>query len=285
MASDRNLGRGDRSADADWRFIDALLQVHFEKDRAASGDRVDAVLRRMDDLPEEVGGGRAAPRWALRVVRGIAAAVVLVALVLAPTLLSNTASAAVERAAIAMSRSVDLHYRIEIDTPLGRTVPGDAWFRGVDFVALRLETFAGELWAGEGRDSAWVVPPLRSMSVRVNERGSLREVLKIQEDMSAPLLHFASMLERLGEWCEFEYGPDGETIEARRIDGAPSDVPLRVRLRIAPDGIVREFHAEWTPIFGPRAARLTWIDDAELPGSFYEHAAHHDADRGVEDRR
>lgn len=291
MNADHEPNRDDldgRGYGADRRFLDALLERHFAAAPAEDAARVDAVLRRIDSA----GALAASPvpaRWRFRVLRPLAAvaaaAAFLLAVLLVPAPFSSTASAAIQRATEAMSRAVDLQYRIEIDTPLGIPFRGDLWTRGYDLVVLRLDTPAGEVWAGEGREFAWIVPPFDRMPVRLNDRGSLREVLKLQEDMSAPLFHIASALERLGEWCDLRFDSDGETIEARRLEGAPRDIPVRARIRIGPQGIVREFEAEWTPILGPRKCRLTWIGDQERDDSFYEHAAHHGAERDVVDLR
>jgi hypothetical protein len=278
----------DPDHDADRRFLDALLARHFAADPAQDAARVEVVLRRIDGARGRTESPVAGPGW-LRSLRPLAplaaAAAVLLAVLLVPTLFSNTASAAIQRASVAMARAIDLHYRVEIDSPLGIPLGGEVWTRGNEFVVLRLNTPAGELWAGEGRASAWIVPPLDELPVRLNDSGHLRDVLKIQDDMSAPLLHIGSTLERLGEWCELRFDPDGETIEARRVEGAPDDIPVRARIRIGPDGIVREFDAEWTPILGPRGCRLTWIGAPELADRFYEHDAHHDPGRAVVDLR
>jgi hypothetical protein len=285
MKDDRSIDRstpGDSERDADNRFLDALLQHHYQADESAGAERIAIALRNID------GTAGSAPRggvpWWYQALRFVAAAIVVGALLMVPTALSNTASAAIDRAMIAMSRMVDLHYQLEIETPLGE-VSGEIWFRGSDLVALRLDTAAGSLWAGEGQDAAWVVPPVTNLSVRVNDKGTLLDVLQSQNDVKAPFLRISTMLERLGGSFEFEFGPDGETVEARRMPGAPDHLPEQVSVRLAPDGVVREFEAHLSRILGPRGCRLTWLDDDAKPAAFYEHAAHHDQGRDVIDLR
>lgn len=289
MTGERGQERAEgdgRELDADRRFVDALLLHHFEGDQAASTRRIEAVLRRLDDEPAEPAPIVPASRW-LRTLRPVAAAIVLAALMLIPTMMSNTASAALDRAIVAMSELTDHHYRIEIEPSVGRPRSGEIWFRGAEFVALRLDVGLGELWAGEGRDAAWVVPPPSSMPVRVTEKGSLLDVLKLQGNVATPFLRISTLLSRLdGQFeLDFDLGPDGRTVEGRRIAGASGDLPDQVRVRLAPDGVVRELEAQWPGLLGARNCRLTWLDNDERPATFYEHATHHDPGREILDRR
>ncbi len=270
---------------ADRRFVDALLLHHYQGSRASSVERVEIVLRQLGHATQADSHVSPPSRAYRNLRRLVAAAAVIVALLLVPNLISNTASAQVARAAIAMSRAVDLHYRIEITTPMGQQVPGDIWVRGAELVVLRLDTPAGELWAGEGRDVAWAVLPSPTMPVLVNEKGRLLEALKIQSGLNAPFFRIQRLLYSLGDGYDVEFGADGETIEARSISDVSGDLPLEVRVRLAPNGVVLELEAEWAPLFGPRGCKLTWVDDAELPASFYEHAAHHTGEREVLDQR
>ncbi|MEO0649626.1 MAG: hypothetical protein AAFZ65_02965 [Planctomycetota bacterium] len=277
-------GHGEQEHGADRRFVDALLQHHFHGDADANLRRVEQALHAIDSSSRPTVAVAMRSPW-LQLVRPLVAALVLLALILGQSLLTNSASAEIDRATIAMSRSVDLHYRIEIMTPLGAPLPGEIWFRGTDFVALRLDTAAGATWAGEGRDAAWVVPQSPSRPVRLHRPGDLLDALKLQDDPEAPFFRITKLLKTLSEGYEVEFGADGKTIEARRVAALSGDQPTKISVRLAPDGIVRSLEVEYTPIFGPRGCRMTWLDSADVPASFYEHDAHHAVDRKVIDLR
>lgn len=277
---------------ADERFLDALLERVHRDDRVARERRIEGALSRTVLRSRR----RRWPTWGPRAGRLLAVAAVVLAAVLISTLGkggAGSAVAAVQRSLDVMQLPVDRQYELQVEPAgsRGAPVPGNLYVRGGSLLAVRLEGMMGELWLGEGKDSSWVVPPPKSFPVFVSAKGRhFRRVLPVEIETPLPLLQISSILLRLKDDYDVEFGEaEGEltTLHARRTRAAGNrDQPVEIRLAVRADGVVQRLVMRWEdPEPGrPSKATLRHLGDRPLPDDFYEHASHHSG-RPVIDRR
>ena len=248
-------------------------------------------------------GRKAAVR---RVLPWATAAVALsfVALLVWKLTAANPADAVLARALQAAGEERDRTYDV-IDTwgePEQSQRTATLQCRGERFVFHALSSpWEGTLVGGDGRRS-WMVPPMGMVRVSEGPRAFLRLVrggalpdragdLRLARQREAlPFLNLTALLERLARSYDLKLlppealGDDGHTcqhVRGKRRDGEEG-VPEAGEVWARSDtGVVRRMVLHLGE--GPGARRLTLelTSEEALPADWYEHAAHHDADRPV----
>lgn len=170
--------------------------------------------------------------------------------------------------------------------------------RGGRFVFRALSSpWEGTLVGGDGRRN-WMVPPTGAVRVAEAPDGFLRLVrgaalpdragdLRLARQREAlPFLNLAPLLERLARSYDLKLlppealGEEGQLcrhVRGKRRDGAeagPEVVEVWVR---SETGVVRRLVLH----LDTRRLALELVSEAALPADWYEHAAHHDAERPV----
>ena len=282
------------SHDSDWRqqadlqFLDAALIQAHEDSGAASEARIVGVLKALDDQP-----ARVAPRsW--RLVRwgaplATAAAVLVMATAVWFPKQAESAMATVERAISAALVPQDRTYRVRIqpagaassNTPLEATL----YLRGGErFVVRHPGIVSGEMWLGTNGRKLWFVPAIGP--VLEGDRLGLLPQWHDEAGVALPYLQLATILRRLQDRYELEEVPTSESvrqhIRGRRVS-ADAGWPATIDLWVDRDtGVAEELTLDWPEAtVGARRVQFQLTSQAPLGDNWYDHTAHHAADRKV----
>lgn len=280
---------------ADDAVMEALLERIHDHDAASRARRIDRALAstiaEQDSRPirEQAMRSSRFPRW----LQAAAAALLFLVIFLWPGDGAPSAIALVSRSVKAMRMPVDRHYdlRIALAGEEEERIRGELHQNGDGRLALRIDTPAGDLWAGEGRESSWVVPPPRLLPVLLRPSGStFGMTLPGSDGTRLPMLDLAGMLERLSENHELEATrtENGMTIIRATLGEEPTrlQAPDHVELTARVDGTVQQLLLQWSnprPMQA-RSFRLTFLGSPRHRDDFYEHTSHHEG-RRIIDRR
>lgn len=294
---------------ADFQWLHSLLQQTLRDDAQARERRIqracEAIRREAVVLPAAPtpAPGTPAKRRSWWTPAVVAAAVVVATLIIRwPHERLPTALAAVETSLQEARSSPDRLYNIEavVMPPLGgepRQVKARLWVRGDTHYVLRHEGWLGGLSLGSNGREHWVVPPIGPVLVS-QDPGFLQSRL-LNSPLAIPFVQVTSMLESLKGRYELTLGPEVElpdingsgTVRCTHVIGrkrpdSPLNLPDTMELwTTRRTNTVYRLVARWQADAqqpGPREIRLQGVALPEaLPANWYEHAAHHAADRPV----
>jgi hypothetical protein len=300
---------------AELQLLHGLLLHLHERDDTARERRVQRVLQALqgpaDILPTRHGGAatRPGPRRARRVVSWLAsaAAMLLIGLIMWKLVSPNPAYAVVQRAFEAAGLDHDRTYHV-VDRwsgPAEGRREATLWVRGDRFVFQPKRPLVPGLLLGSDGEHGWAVPgagPVRLSDdpltfFRVMTRGLLpgrRDEAKAPGHQEMfPLLQQRTLLRNLGQSYRLELldatplQGQGEIryphIRARRQDDAP-DGPEVVELWVHPQSsVISRLRLQVKLASGERRVTLDLESEEPLPPDWYDHSAHHEADRPVKD--
>jgi hypothetical protein len=217
---------------------------------------------------------------------------------------ANPADAVLARARRAAGEERDCTYDV-IDTwgePGQSQRTAVLQVRGQRFVFQALSSpWEGTFIGGDGRRS-WMVPPTGAVRVSDEPRAFLRLVrggalpdrdgdLRLARQREAlPFLNLTALLERVARSYDLKLlppevlGEEGQLCQhvRGRRRGGEEGVPEAVEVWARSDtGVVRRLVLHLGEGPGARRLSLELTSEEALPGDWYEHAAHHDAERPV----
>lgn len=225
-------------------------------------------------------------RWLSAIGTIIAVSIVICLLAVWP---SESSATEILREVIAGTEArVDREYRIETS---GRVkLKAVLWVNGGDRFALRLPALIPALdqhvWVGCNGTDFWIVPALGP--VLVNRQADwLLAQLQRQQQFALPLLHLSAVTRRL----ETRYTtprllndvPGMKHLVTEQKTPTTEFLPARVEI-IAKAGIIQQLLLHWNakqPGDEPFDMKLTLHQQNAMPGDWYEHSAHHAANRLV----
>ncbi|MFT3880143.1 MAG: hypothetical protein QM703_10845 [Gemmatales bacterium] len=282
----------------DERFIDELLRETYHP------TKIEPVLQKALAQCEEPGGRGsrravdetviipttvASPvrrRWLSAIVTIIAASIVICMLTVWP---NESSATEILREVIANTEvRVDREYHIETT---GRVkLKGVLWVNGGDRFTLRVPAIIPALdqyvWVGSNGTDFWIAPALGP--VLVNRQADwLLAQLQRQQQLALPLLHLSTVTRRL----ESRYTtprlvndvPGMKHLVTEQKTPTTDFLPARVEI-IAKSGIIQQLLLHWNlkqPGDEPFDMKLTLHQQNPMAGDWYEHSAHHAANRLV----
>lgn len=289
---------------ADFQWLHSLLQQVLGDEAQERERRIqracEAIRREALVLPAAATPAKRRSWWTPLAVA--AAVVVAILIVRWPHERLPTALAAVETSLQEARSSPDRLYHIEavVMPPLGeevRQVNARLWVRGATHYVLRHEGWLGGLTLGSNGREHWVVPPIGPVLVS-QDPGVLQSRL-LNSPLAIPFVQVTSLLESLKGRYELTLGPEVDLPEikgsgtvrcthvlGRKRPDSPLNLPDTMELwTTRRTNTVYQLVARWQADAqqpGPREIRLQWMALPEaLPANWYEHAAHHAADRPV----
>jgi hypothetical protein len=299
-----NLDGAERLRAADVQWLHSLLQQALHRDAVARERRITragvAIAADAARVVQPASSGRLRRRWVLPIT--VAAALVCAAVLYrGPINPPRTALAAVQTTLKAAQSPSDRTYRIDtVMQPRGgstRQLTGELWVRGDTHYLLRQEAPLGQLLIGGNGREHWLVPPLGPVIVSA-ELNRFQQLLE-GKPLVTPFLQVTSLLERLADRYDLTLAPEEElaavegtgTVRCTHVVGKLRDAddrlsPAEIELWTArQSGTAYRVLARWTPEAdrpGPQQMQLQWVPLPEpLATDWYDHAAHHPADRRV----
>lgn len=271
----------------DERFLDELLRETYHP------TNIEPVLARayatLNSASEIVPTHTASPvrrRYLSAVVTIMAASIVICLLAVWPN--ESSATEALREVIAGAEARVDREYHIETT---GRVkLKAVLWVNGGDRFTLRLPALLPALdqhvWVGCNGTDFWIVPALGP--VLVNRQADwLMAQLQRQQQVALPLLHLSAVTRRL----ESRYTtprlvhdmPGLKHLVMEQKTPTTDILPARVEI-IAKSGIIQQLLLHWNPKQPgeePFDMKLTLHQQTARPGDWYEHGAHHAANRLV----
>lgn len=293
-----SLGPADRRAFADQLFVSTLLD-HVVGGQSLESDRlVDAVLRNVGGettppVPKTTAPVSSRRRWFMSALT-VTAGVVGVAIVwVANEATLPTAQAAVEQAIRQANRLVDRHYRVTVDLGPLKPIQADLYLRGRDRVALHAH-LPLDPWLGSDGETAWLAPKIGPVFV-------FEDVFRVQERISnvvgvpLPFLRISNVLGALSQDYDLRLVGsellDGvKDVQWRRVEatlrpGLRPFAPGNVEFWADPEsGDIGRLVLDWSGQIEHLAVRrieFRLVDKQERSPMWYQHAAHHQAGRGL----
>ena len=163
-----------------------------------------------------------------------------------------------------------------------------------DFAISRSRLFgSGEVWMGGSGDTRWLVPGIGP--VLVGGRDLLRKQLPGKQIVETPFMSVARILERTRRFYDLAHQPQVSLRMGDRLITCQHIVGTRIQTNQTTIPQQVEVWADVNTGFAQRV-RLSWKGDDKsrwleataelvgtpsLPADFFEHTAHHDADRRV----
>lgn len=296
-SSDENVRRHI----ADQQLVDALLQSLAHSDRNDTSDRVRRV---MDAISAEAPSPATRPHRAARIWSIVSLAACLLIACTLLVMKSNNESRASE--ILAEIRQVSLadtdriyqvsHSNSQQDAPFDYL--GKLYLRGTTGFVVQVDDFA----AGRYGDEYWVVPPAGDILVAKNlnwlNSPSARDMLELEllKDLSvtshrAPLMQVSTIVELIeGDYTVVVHR--GTKDGLRRLDelnatrhSADTELPPSIRLWFdAESKIVYTVELTWSSVEGKplrHSVRFALAPTENVADVWYQHTAHHAADRPV----
>jgi hypothetical protein len=203
----------------------------------------------------------------------------------------STASEILQEVIIKAEASGDREYRIEL---AGHPrLEGRLWVNGGDRFLLRLTPLLplGDkyVWLGGNGTEYWFVPVIGPVVVGKKAEW-LRELIQRRQSVELPLMHLSSVTRRLTtRYLPPELvGRDGrgiDTLVARQREPSADWLPERVEIRAdRKTHVIEQLDLQWAAgkdLGQPFGMRFVLQGEASMPGNWYEHAAHHEADRRI----
>ncbi|HQR09595.1 MAG TPA: hypothetical protein PLN21_22425 [Gemmatales bacterium] len=225
-------------------------------------------------------------RWMSAIVTIIAASIVICLLAVLPS--ESSATETLREVIAGTEARVDREYHIETT---GRVkLKAVLWVNGGDRFTLRLPALIPALdqyvWVGSNGTDFWIAPALGP--VLINRQADwLLAQLQRQQQLVLPLLHLSTVTRRL----ESRYTtprlvndmPGMKHLVTEQKTPTTDFLPARVEI-IARSGIIQELLLHWNPKHPgeePFDMKLTLHQQNPMPGDWYEHNAHHAANRLV----
>jgi hypothetical protein len=310
LPADASMDTAGRRRVAELQLLHGLLsQLHDDSDaRARRVQRVLDALRQSANILPYSAAARPRRNQARRALAWLAsaAAVLLVGLLAWKLVSPNPAYAVLERATEAAGRENDRTYHV-VDQWSGAvtgTREATLYVRGDRFVFQPKRPLIPGLLLGSDGRRGWAVKSMDPVVVsddpleffRVMTRGLLpppRDQDKASSQAMLPLLQQHTLLRRLGQSYRLELlastplkeGDDlrYHYIRARRQSDAASGAEV-VELWVHPhSSIVARMQLQANLESGRRLVTLELTSEESLPPDWYEHSAHHEADRPVKD--
>lgn len=304
-----NLNDEDRAA-VDDQLMDTLLTAALQPDASARESRIERVMREIRRETVELGTAssaehrrsmpqRVARRW---MPLTLAAALLLAAIwwlqVPDP---AQQAYATVQRSLGAARLSICRLYQITatVRRPVGgvRQVESQLYVDGDARFALRHPPLLlpGDLWLGSDGNQPWIVPPRGP--VLVGRPGMLEQWIDEHREVTAPVLHVTTILERMAEHYDLEklpseVPPGAAASSASRCDrvrgtlraDAPR-LPQTVDLWAdAETGVARYLILDWNTgpeAMGVQRVEVELTDEPTVADDWFEHGGHHAGRRPV----
>jgi hypothetical protein len=310
LPADASMDDAGRRRVAELQLLHGLLsQLHDDSDaRARRLQRVLDALRQSANILPYSAAARPRRNQARRVLAWLAsaAAMLLIGLLAWKLVSPNPAYAVVERAAEAAGREHDRTYRV-VDQWSGAvtgTREATLYVRGDRFVFQPKRPLIRGLLLGSDGRRGWAVKSVGPVVVsddpleffHVMTRGLLpppRAQDKPSSQAMLPLLQQHTLLRRLGQSYRLELlastplteGDDirYHHIRAQRQSDAAGGAEV-VELWVHPrSSIVARLQLQAKLEPGRRLVTLDLTSEEPLPPDWYEHSAHHEADRPVKD--
>lgn len=271
----------------DKRLLDILLHETY------CPTNIEPVLSRafaaLNNTPELVPVKATAPdrrRWYSAIVTIIAASVVICMLAVWP---GESSATEVLRQVIAGTEArVDREYHLEVT---GRVkIKGVLWVNGGDRFTLQLPAIIPALdqnvWVGSNGTDFWFVPAFGPVLVH-RQADWLLAQLQRQSQVALPLLHLSTVTRRLKSRYTtprlmHEVSGMKHVVTEQKLP-ATDLLPARVVI-LARDGIIQQLDLHWNAKQAgeePFQMKLTLHQQTAIPRVWYEHSAHHDANRLV----
>lgn len=303
-------------SDRDSRLMDALLSQSLRPNNAENESRVQNLLQAIQtdrsDTTRENGRTTSTvstnpPRRNIRwfPVTIAAVALVAIALIIQPGGSQNSALAAVERSIVAEQRPEAREYEVTLvvrgANGRHRTVTHTLYVQHRNFAICATPRLGrGKIWLGGHGSDRWLVPRLGP--VLVGSEGLLKTQLPNKAVVETPFLNVETILDRIKRFYDLKLtaavnleepnGTNEETvsIQCDHIAGTrllPTRVSIPMHVELWADletGFARRIEMRWEESNSDSrwlkaTARL--IDTHDLAADFFDHTAHHDADRKV----
>jgi hypothetical protein len=307
MTDDTPQFDAEKRAAVDDQLIDSLLTSALQPDPSARESRIERVMltvrKESIDLATATGGERQrgrSQRLARRWMPLTLAATLLLAAIwwLQTPDPAQQAYATVQRSLVAARLSICRLYQITATArrpAVGlRQVESQLYVDGEARFALRHPPLLlpGDLWLGSNGHEPWIVPPRGP--VFVGGPGMLEQWIDEHREVTAPVLHVTTILERMAEHYDLEKlpaeAPPGaaatSAVQCDRVRGilrsdAPR-LPQTVDLWAdAETGVARYLILDWNvgpEAMGVQKVEVDLIDEPTVADDWFEHDGHH-ADR------
>lgn len=284
------------------RLMDALLSEALSSDDDVAEQRVHDLMQTIRDVaPSRLasGGEKRGKHFRWFSVSVAAAALVLLLFVIQPWGTENAALAAVDRTILAEQRPEAREYAVTIVTRglLGaeKASTHTLFVRQRDFAIRATPRLGrGDIWMGGSKQYRWIVP--RFGPVLTGTEGLLRKSLPNRQVVETPFLSVATILDRMKRFYELELTPgvslqeENATVVCDHVAGTPKRstrlaIPSQVEVWAdRQTGFARRIQLAWNQNDSDSRwlkATAQLVGTPELPEDFFDHSAHHDSDRIV----